>query len=425
MPKGVGTLVAILVVLVAGIGVAVWIDKADPFANRKSKTVSATLSADSQQLKSPAQNTQSKAAGGGRFPGGVVPEDDFEAGQLVVLDPPEGFADAVRGMGFTVLEVVDLSDLSTRLYRLRVPPGRSVGEGRIALAGAFPGLIVDANHNFSAQAASNFKNNVARAAIGWKISDASCGQGLVIGMIDASVEVKHPALAGQDVEFKSFHAETRRAGPADHGTAVAAIFVGKPEWGGLVPGAALKAANMFERNETGRVVGNAVALLKSINWLAGKNVHVVNMSVAGSDNKAVRVAIDKAQRKRLVIIAAAGNWGGEDKPAFPAAYKDVIAVTAISQDKAIYDSANRGTYVEFAAPGVSIYTAVPSGGRLQSGTSFAAPYLSVLMAVAISNGEKKNPDSLRIVMQKGIQDLGSPGKDNTFGWGLVSGQPGC
>ena len=47
-------------------------------------------------------------------------------------------------------------------------------------------------------------------------------------------------------------------------------MVGKPEWGGLLPGTKLKAASMFEKNKVGRIVGSSVALLKSINWLAKK-----------------------------------------------------------------------------------------------------------------------------------------------------------
>ena len=244
-------------------------------------------------------------------------------------------------------------------------------------------------------------------------------------MIDASVDVNHEALKGQDVEFKSFHKKGRRPGPADHGTAVAGILVGKPGWGGLLPGASLKAANMFEKNKTGRVVGNALALLKAVNWLAGQRVHVINMSVAGADNEAIRVALKKAKGRRVVMIAAAGNWGREDRPAFPAAYKDVVAVTAVNKDRKIYGKANKGRYIDFAAPGVSVYTAVPSGGRLQSGTSFAVPYISAIMAMSISKGTRKDPNALRKVVQESIVDLGSPGKDKTFGWGLVSSHLGC
>lgn len=430
MPKGVGILLVALVAIIAGVGGWLWYESGNsPFGKKPVAGVAATAGV---RAGSPTSTgTSSRSAGGmiaSAFPRGVEPKDDFEAGELVVLDPPQNFAAAVRARGYNVVEVVSLNALSLSLYRLRIPPGSTVEAARRDLAAAFPGLTVDANHRFDAQQAQvpgNFKDSLPRAAIGWGPAKPACGQGVVLGMIDAGVDVKHPAVVGQSVEFKSFHKEDRQPGPNDHGTAVAGIMVGKPEWGGLLPGAALKAANMFERDETGNVVGNAVALLKAVNWMAEARVHVVNMSVAGADNKAVRAAIDKARRARLVIVAAAGNWGREDLPAYPAAYDDVVAVTAITQDKAIYQQASRGAYVDFAAPGVNIYTAVLSGGKLQSGTSFAAPYISVLMAVAIYSGGKSDPDVLTSTLQKSVIDLGAPGKDSTYGWGLVSQQTGC
>lgn len=427
MPKGVGILVAVLVALIAGVGGWFWYESgASPFS-KKSTIVSGSSGSMAPAGATPRGAGRPVAAA---FPRGVEPKDDFEAGELLALDPPQTFAAGIRARGYAVAEIVSLNSLSLSLYRLRIPAGSSVDAARRELTGAYPGLTIDANHRYEVQQApapgpENFKDSLPRAAIGWGPAKPTCGQGVVLGMIDAGVDLKHPALIGQDIEFQSFHKEDRRPGPNEHGTAVAGILVGKSAWGGLLPAAALKAANMFEQDETGNIVGNAVGLLKAVNWMAEERVHVVNMSVAGSDNKAVRAALDKARRARLVIVAAAGNWGRDDLPAYPAAYDDVVAVTALTKEKSIYQQASRGTYVYFAAPGVSIYTAVPNGGKLQSGTSFAAPYISVLMGLAIQAGGKNDPDVLSSTLQKGIIDLGAPGKDSTFGWGLVSQQTGC
>ena len=412
--------------VIAGVGGWLWYESGTSPFGKKGAGIAAGTSAGQPGARPPAASRGAGAPIPAAFPRGVEPKDDYEPGELVVLDPPQNFPAAIRALGYNVIEVAALNGLTSALYRVKIPPGGSVEAARRDLGAAFPGLTVDANHRYDAQqATSNFKENMPRAAIGWGAAKPTCGQGIVLGMIDAGVDVKHAALVGQTIEFRSFHKEDRRPGPNEHGTAVAGIMVGKSEWGGLLPGASLKAANMFERDETGNIVGNAVGLLKAVNWMAEENVHVVNMSVAGADNKAVRVAFDKARRARLVIVAAAGNWGREDMPAYPAAYDDVVAVTAITQDKSVYQQANRGSYVDFAAPGVNIYTAVPSGGRLQSGTSFAAPYISVLVAVAIQAGGKKDPDVLIGALQKGVIDLGAPGKDSTYGWGLVSQQTGC
>jgi hypothetical protein len=82
------------------------------------------------------------------------------------------------------------------------------------------------------------------------------------------------------------------------------------------------------------------------------------------------------------MVAASGNWGRSDKPAYSAAYKGVVAVTAISDKGLIYSKANTSKYIHFYAPGVRIYTAAPGGGgRLQTGTSFAVPFITALMGL--------------------------------------------
>jgi len=360
------------------------------------------------------------------------PDKSYEDGEVVVVDPPANFANEVQSMGFGVLERLSFADLDMNVYRLRVPSGQSVQGARRTLLGRFPALLVDANHQFDNTQGSERKTrrrttssggaldqikkkrakkavgSRAQAAIGWKNVAPTCGNGVVIGMIDSGVDLKHPALAGQDIEFKSFHSKKRRPGPKVHGTAVAALLVGKPSpkgWGGLLPGAQLKAANMFELNKIGKKVGNVIALLKSLNWLAQQGVHVVNLSIAGSKNRAVNKGFQAARKKGLVMVAA--------------------AVTAIGPYNGIYKKANRGSYVEFAAPGVRMWTAVPGGGKYQSGTSFAAPFISALFGLAIANGSKKDPNTLRSIIKTGVADLGQPGRDKTFGWGRINKQPNC
>ncbi len=375
------------------------------------------------------------------------PENSYEDGEVVVVDPPKDFANLVRGIGFTVIESVNLGDLGITVVRLRVPSGQTVRSARRTLLGRFPGLVVDANHQFdpsqsrrrrgpdTGSAADQLRkrrasstDSRARAAIGWKNIPVTCGRGVRLGMIDSGVDLKHPALIGQNIEFRSFHSRNRKQGPSHHGTAVAAILVGKPGvkgWGGLLPGAELKAANMFEINKIGKKVGNVIALLKGLNWMAQQKVHVVNLSIAGTNNRAVNKAFKAARKKGLVMVAAVGNWGRSDKPAYPAAYSQVLAVTAVGRYRKIYNKANTGDYIEFAAPGVRLWTAVPGGGKYQSGTSFATPYVTALLGLEIAKGASKSPASLRNILKGSVADLGKPGKDKTYGWGFVEKQPNC
>jgi subtilisin family serine protease len=196
-------------------------------------------------------------------------------------------------------------------------------------------------------------------------------------------------------------------------------------WGGLLPGARLTAANIFQFGANREITASASGLLEAIDWMAERQVDVVNMSIAGSNNKIVRQVVEKAGKRGLVLVAAAGNWGTAARPAYPAAYDDVIAVTAVDADRRIYEFANTGHYIDFAAPGVRIWTAIPGGGQYQSGTSFASPYVSVLTGLAVSRGHPRDPEAVRQTLRRRVVDLGTPGRDDVFGWGLVDMQPRC
>ncbi len=349
------------------------------------------------------------------------PSNQFEAGEIVVLNPPKSFRSRVSGDGYKVMEIENLGALGFAMMRLKVPPGKSVPGAVQELSRKYPGVIIDANHTFAAQA----KRVHARAAIGWKKAAANCGLGIRIGMIDSGVDTSHPALKNQNVIFRSFHRKGRRPGPRVHGTAVASMLVGSPKWGGILPGAKLMAASMFETKKNGQKVGTAIGMLKSLNWLAKARVDAINLSVAGSDNKTLRHAFDIAKKIKLTVIAAAGNWGRADKPAYPAAYKDVFAVTAINSKGRIYSHANTGKYIDFAAPGVRIYTAVPGGGKVMSGTSFATPYITAIIAAERVFGGTRTRSRQVKKLRKNTKDLGRSGKDSVFGYGFVKLQPKC
>lgn len=349
------------------------------------------------------------------------PANQFEPGEVLVGNPPPGFVGLITPLGYQIIESIELDGLGLGMVVLRIPRGKTVPEAVRELTQRFPGSAIDANHNFSAQARATH----ARAAMKWKNASATCGRKVRIGMIDSGVDVNHSALKGQHITFRSFHSKGRKPGPKVHGTAVATMLVGKPKWGGLLPGAHLLAASMFETKKNGQKSGSGRALLMSLNWLAKSKVHAVNLSVAGTDNKVLRLAFSKANKIGMVLVAAAGNWGRSDKPAYPAAYKPVLAVTATNSRKKIYSHANRGSYIDFAAPGVQIFTAVPGGTKVMSGTSFASPYITALLASEIAFTGRKRSSALRAALGRVSIDLGRKGKDTVFGYGFVNIKPRC
>ena len=196
-------------------------------------------------------------------------------------------------------------------------------------------------------------------------------------------------------------------------------------WSGLLPGAQLFAASMFEIDRMDNMVGNSGGLLKALNWLAENDVKIVNVNIAGANNKTVASAIKKAGRHGMVLIAPVGNWGFKDKAAYPAAYRDVLAVTAVGRRNRIYAKANQGRYVDFAAPGEGVWVPVGPKGHLGDGTSYAAPYISVLAGMRVASGLKPDPKVLRRSLRRDVVDLGKRSRDNVYGWGMVKARPFC
>jgi subtilisin family serine protease len=102
---------------------------------------------------------------------------------------------------------------------------------------------------------------------------------------------------------------------------------------------------------------------------------------------------------------------------YPAAYPSVVAVTAVDSRGQVFRLANRGDYLDIAAPGVGVRHAKSGGGfAASSGTSFAVPFAST----AVARLRQLHPgDNARELLCQSAQDLGPPGRDNIYGYGLL------
>src|SRR5690606_34287671 len=113
-------------------------------------------------------------------------------------------------------------------------------------------------------------------------------------------------------------------------------------------------------------------------------------------------------------------------PSYPAAYPHVIAVTAVNRDGENYRSANRGGYIDVSAPGVDILTALPHAQQgYRTGTSFAVPFVTAILATRGGAQQAFAQSEQELVAQLVDQDLGPPGRDPTYGVGLVRAPERC
>ena len=246
-------------------------------------------------------------------------------------------------------------------------------------------------------------------------------------MVDTGINVDHEALAGQKLTVYQADLGERDAAGRQHGTAIAALLIGRMESRvpGLLPMAELIAVDAFHQGGSGDQA-DAFSLANAIDQLLSEGVIVINLSFSGPENAVLRQITEAAAAQSVVLVAAAGNGGPGAAPAYPAAWPHVIAVTAVDSRGRIYRQANQGPYVSLAAPGVGVWTAASiSGGRLKSGTSYAAPFVTASVAVQRMRHPAQAVAQTVNDLFSCAQDLGEAGFDPVYGHGLLSAPGYC
>lgn len=317
-------------------------------------------------------------------------------------------------------ETIVLKGLGMILVRARLGDGIGYSQGVESVKASVSGATVDRNHLYESEAAPAGGLNPHTLA-GLVGATGVATPTVRIGLIDTMVDTGHRAFAASHIRLKDFvsHGIPR---PDAHGTAVAAIMVGDDpgQFQGLVPHAELYAASVFSEPSPGRQVATAESLVRALDWLVLNDVPVINMSLSGPQNELLSLAIQQVSRLGSRVVAAVGNEGPYAKPLYPAAYPDVVAVTAIDEGRRVYMRANRGKHIDFAAPGVDVMSAQAGGGYGRwSGTSIAAPFVTTVLALQVSGGDDRNLLQAVTELQASAEDLGRPGHDKIYGHGLI------
>jgi type VII secretion-associated serine protease mycosin len=212
----------------------------------------------------------------------------------------------------------------------------------------------------------------------WKLTR---GEGVTVAVIDSGVDATHPQLRGRVQSY-----DVTKSGARDclgHGTQVAGIIGAQDlrrrgiPFLGVAPGAGLisiKSA-VSERDNDPRWVATA------IKQAADRHAKVINVSSTTPNYPLLKAAVQYAQRKDALIVAAAGNVEDEKTrtvhEAYPASYPGVMAVGGTTSDGALSDSSNSETHVTITAPGKDVISTWPQGAYFNNtGTSFAAPYVA-------------------------------------------------
>ncbi|MDH3741740.1 MAG: S8 family serine peptidase [Hyphomicrobiales bacterium] len=254
-----------------------------------------------------------------------------------------------------------------------------------------------------------------------KVHEIATGKGVIVAVIDSGIRTKHPAFAKSVIE--QFNAVGKR-GHKDfsHGTGIASIIAARTGMIGVAPNAQILSSIAFAKDKKrGPAVAETYDIVRSVDWAVSKQAQIINMSFTGARDPAFDDVLNAARKAGVIPVAAVGNLGSKAPPAYPAAYPQVIAVTATDAKDRLYKRANRGAYVTVAAPGVDVLVArrTKSYG-LMSGTSAATGYVTGALALLIEHRPQLDSETAVGQITATARDLGKKGRDRQFGHGLLN-----
>jgi len=365
---------------------------------------------------------------GGEFRFDVVQAEGFPpyvAHELVVGLKPgttvAQFEDLLRRFGATATGVSRL----VGVYRLRLPDDADVVEvarqmaGEDIVAAVEPDWVVSLPPGESEELPAEV--DVSGNAGG---PDTETGKGRLRG--DAVVAVLDSGLktldALQGVVVAAVNAldpSQPVTDPVGHGTQMALLATGRvaPEGYGVEPGEVpVVAVQAFDR------AGNTslFTILQALEFALSKGARVVSMSW-GTEVRSefLEAAVSEAQRRGLVLVAAAGNRP-TGRPIYPAAFRGVVGVSAIDSDGTVWRDSNFGAWVDVSAPGSALLPVGYGGGPGRyAGTSISCAVVAHALARFMAgHPELGRAEALERFLGC-LTDAGEPGRDAWYGVGKL------
>ncbi|MCW3975480.1 MAG: S8 family peptidase [Candidatus Bathyarchaeota archaeon] len=267
-----------------------------------------------------------------------------------------------------------------------------------------------------------------------KYTSSYRGEGIVIAVLDTGIDHNHPDLKDNIIKGWNFVDGNDNTTDLDgHGTHVSGIIAATVNNGIGIAGIAPKAKIMPLKviSERG---GSWLDLDGAIRYATANGAKIISMSLGGKMSPAFTLStsltIKTAYYNNVTIIAAAGNEGTSSK-LYPAAYSNVISVSAIDKEHNKAEFSNYGRHITFSAPGVNIYSTMPTypvfltteynysqNYDYLNGTSMACPFVTGIAALLLSKYPDLTPEMVKDTMIAQAFDLGGYGFDPYFGHGL-------
>lgn len=328
-----------------------------------------------------------------------------------------------------------------------VPRGRAALAAAAALAAVLPAAPAAAADPGSGQC-TFAKTNHKYAGTPWALQrvnldelwSESKGKGVRVAVIDTGVDTANPQLTqavdaslganflpskdsqGEPIDRGNTKGTTDTVG---HGTRVAGIIAARPMKGTGFVGLAPEATIIPVKQNDAEGHGTALTLARAIRHAIAKKADVINISQDTTDaarpDPDLQRAVDEALAARIVVVASAGNGGGNgaSKKTYPASYPGVLAVGASDRNNERAAFSQSGDFVGVSAPGVDMISTVPKGGHCpDNGTSFSAPYVAGVAALIKAKHRDWTPREVVAQIEQ-TAERSIPGHDRLVGWGVV------
>ena len=260
---------------------------------------------------------------------------------------------------------------------------------------------------------------------GWK---EGSGEGITVAVLDtgvAPVPDLNPKYLKKGVSFVS--GEATSVDFNGHGTHVAGTIAqytnNKYGAAGIAPKATILPIKVLSKQG----FGQSEWIASGIDEAVDQGADIINLSLGGTSSRLISVAIDKALKRNVIVIAAAGNTGKKGVSS-PANRKGVIAVSATDRNDDLAPYSSWGKEIFISAPGGNKKQA--KGGIIQEtvsgektdflefqGTSMATPHVSGAVAILLGSGVQ--PEEIPDVLKGSAHDLGTKGHDAKFGHGRL------
>jgi hypothetical protein len=248
---------------------------------------------------------------------------------------------------------------------------------------------------------------------------------VIVAVVDSG-SGPHPDLAENLLPGRSFSGSTETINGNDidssgHGSHVAGIIAAVANNGiggsGVAPNAKILPIQVLD--QAGQ--GDARDVAAGVRFAADNGARVINLSLGGAtESSSLTQAITYANDKGVLVVAAAGNGGAADKPKWPASLDLTLAVTAVDQANNATSFDQRGDYIDLSAPGANIVSTAKGDYVTLSGTSMAAGFVAGAAALLFAAEPRVTNAQVRDILLRTATDIGEPGRDVTFGAGLIN-----